>query len=295
MCPVHEKIQNCWRYAAEGRKSGMFKKLFGGVLLLMLLGVFAFGRETWSYLRTSVTHVRQAIKAEMPIEFELERARKMVEEILPDIRQCMHVIAEEEVNVEELTREIDRRTADLNGMKSSLLTQRESLETPGVITASAVSHTGAKRELAAKFARFKTLEETLGSKQQILEARRKALQSAREKLEAMLTTKQELQVQLEQLDARVKTLQAAEVANHVVIDDTQLNRAKTLILELNKNLDIKQRVLDAEGHLIASVDGPATNEAPADLLQQIDHHFGRETPPQLDVAATPAPQPEEDK
>lgn len=273
----------------------MFKKLFLGAVVLGLLGVFAFGRETWSYFRTSVTHVRQAIKAEMPIEFEVERARKMVEEILPDIRQCMHVIAEEEVNVEELTREIDRRTADLNGMKTSLLAQRETLDSPEVVTASAVSHVGAKREIAAKFARFKTLEETLGSKQQILEARGKALNAAREKLESMLTTKQDLQVQLEQLEARVKTLQAAEVANNVVIDDTQLNRAKTLILELNKNLDIKQRVLDAEGHLIASSEGAAADEVPSDLLEQIDHHFGREVPEKLDVAATPAPQPADAK
>ncbi|MCA9094220.1 MAG: hypothetical protein KDA68_12075, partial [Planctomycetaceae bacterium] len=210
----------------------MFKKLFLGVVVLGLLGVFTFGRESWSYFRTSVSHVQQAIKAEMPIEFEVERARKMVEEILPDIRQCMHVIAEEEVNVEELNREIDRRTAELKGMKTSLLAQRETLDTPEVITASAVSHVGAKRDLAARFTRFKTLEETLGSKQQILAARQKALQAAREKLEAMLTTKQDLQVQLEQLEARVKTLQAAEVANNVVIDDTQLNRAKTLINEL---------------------------------------------------------------
>ena len=149
----------------------MFKKLFIGALLLGMLSVFTFGRETWSYFRTSVTHVRQAIKSEVPVEFELERARKMVEEILPDIRQCMHVIAEEEVNVEELNREIDRRTADLKGMKTSLLAQRDAVDSPEVVTVSAVSHVGAKRELAAKFARFKTLEETLGSKQQILDAR----------------------------------------------------------------------------------------------------------------------------
>ena len=273
----------------------MFKKLFLGVAVLGLLGVFTFGRESWSYFRTSVSHVQQAIKAEMPIEFEVERARKMVEEILPDIRQCMHVIAEEEVNVEELNREIDRRTAELKGMKTSLLAQRETLDTPEVITASAVSHVGAKRDLAARFTRFKTLEETLGSKQQILAARQKALQAAREKLEAMLTTKQDLQVQLEQLEARVKTLQAAEVANNVVIDDTQLNRAKTLINELNKNLDIKQRVLDAEGHLVAAYDGSSTDEIPADLIEQIDHHFGREVPEQLDLAVTPAPQPAEAK
>jgi len=273
----------------------MFKKLFGGLFVMMLLGVFVFGREAWSYFKTSVTHVRQAIKAEMPIEFEVERARKMVEEILPDIRQCMHVIAEEEVNVEELNRDIDRRTAELTSLKSSLMAQRESLDSPQIAQVSAVSHVGAKRELAAKFVRFKTQEETLGSKRQILEARQKALQAAREKLEAMLTTKQDLQVQLEQLEARVKTLQAAEVANNVVIDDTQLNRAKTLILELNKNLDIKQRVLDAEGHLVAEVTGNRSEEIPGDLLEQIDHHFGRPAPAQVDVAATPAPQPAESR
>lgn len=278
----------------------MFKKLFSAALILGVAGVFVFGREARSYFKTSVSHVRQAIKAELPIEFEVERARKMVEEILPDIRQCMHVIAEEEVNVEELNREIDRRTVEIQGMKERLLTRRENLDSPTILTTGAatsggVSPAGARKELAVQFNRFKTLEETLGSKKQILDARQRALQAAREKLEAMLTTKQELQVQLEQLEARVKTLQAAEVANNVVIDDTQLNRAKTLINELNKNLDIKQRVLDSEGQLVSIHTASMGDEAPADLLQQIDAHFGREVPKEMSVTATPAPQPAEVK
>ncbi|MCA9094219.1 MAG: hypothetical protein KDA68_12070, partial [Planctomycetaceae bacterium] len=59
--------------------------------------------------------------------------------------------------------------------------------------------------------------------------------------------------------------------------------------------DIKQRVLDAEGHLVAAYDGSSTDEIPADLIEQIDHHFGREVPEQLDLAVTPAPQPAEAK
>lgn len=114
----------------------------------------------------------------------------------------MHVIAEEEVNVEELNREIDRRTVEIQKFKGSLLAICTNLGSAEVVTTSMVSPMGAKRELAMKFQQFKTLEETLGSKRQILEARQKALQAARENLEGMLTTKQDLQVQLEQLDAR---------------------------------------------------------------------------------------------
>lgn len=47
----------------------MIKKTVGGILLLMLVG-FLFGREARSYLRVSVSQMRQAIKSELPIEFE---------------------------------------------------------------------------------------------------------------------------------------------------------------------------------------------------------------------------------
>ena len=85
------------------------------------------------------------------------------------------------------------------------------------------------------------------SKRQILTAREKNVYAAREKLDGMLGQKRDLEVQLENLDARLKTIQAAQTASNVQLDDSQLGRAKKLIGELNKQLDVAQRMLDADG------------------------------------------------
>ena len=77
----------------------MLKKGLLGLAVAALLGTFVLGREAVSYVRAGCQNVRNAVKEEVPIEFEIERARTMVDQLIPDIRQCMHVVAEQQVRV----------------------------------------------------------------------------------------------------------------------------------------------------------------------------------------------------
>jgi chromosome segregation ATPase len=243
----------------------------------VLITSLVFGRDVVSYVKTLGSSARSAIKAEVPIEFEIQRARDMVENLVPDIRQCMHVIAEEEVNVEHLQREISRSDGELAKQKEEILALRRDLGL-GKQTYQFASRTytanEVKRDLASRFERFKTAEATLAGKRQILSAREKSVAAAREKLENMLGDKRDLEVQIENLDARMKTLQAARTATSVQLDNSQLARAKKLIGELNKQLDVAQRVLDAEGKFTGLIPVDTTPQAPEDLSAQIDEYFG---------------------
>jgi chromosome segregation ATPase len=256
----------------------MLRKAIYGTVGLCLLGGLVFGRDAFSYFRTSCASVRDAIKSEVPLEFEIARAREMVENLVPDIRKCMHVIAEEEVNVEDLTAEVTRKQTELNRHKEQILALRSDLgggKSNFRYAGRVYTPDEVKRDLAQRFERFKVAEETLASKQQILGAREKSLGAAREKLEGMLSSKQDLEVQIEHLEARLKTLQAAETASHVNIDDSQLARAKKLIRDLNKQLDVKERMLDAEGKITGLIPVETATEVPADLSEQIDTYFDR--------------------
>jgi chromosome segregation ATPase len=265
----------------------MVKKIILGTAATAAVGALVFGRDCGSYMRTSVSSVREAIKSEVPLDFEIERAREMVDHLVPDIRNCMHVIAEEEVNVEDLNREITRTEANLAKQKDQILALRTDLG-GGKSTYHYAGRTytseDVKRDLAQRFERFKTAEETLASRRQILQAREKSLVAAREKLDGMLAAKQNLEVQVENLDARLKTLQAAETASHVNIDDSQLARAKQLIRDINKQLDVKVKMLDAEGQLVGiPVDAPS--EVPENLSEQIDTYFQRDSADQTKALA----------
>jgi hypothetical protein len=95
----------------------------------------------------------------------------------------------------------------------------------------------------------------------------------------MLGQKRDLEVQLENLDARLKTIQAAQTASNVQLDDSQLGRAKKLIGELNKQLDVAQKMLDADGKFTGLIPVETSNQIPEDLSNQIDEYFGKGTKP----------------
>lgn len=259
----------------------MLKKSIMGAGSLLLLSTLVFGRDVFSYVRTSFSSCRSALKAEVPIEFELQRARDMVAHLIPDIRKCMHVIAEEEVQVDHLQKSIARCETELGRQKGEIIALRNDVGTKraGYQYAGRVyTSDEVQRDLAQRFERFKTAEATIGSKRQILTARQKSLLAAREKLEGMISSKRDMEVQIENIEARMKMLEAVQTASHVQVDDSQLARAKQLIGELNQQLDVQQKMLDAEGNFTGLIPVDATRHVPANLSQQIDEYFHQEVP-----------------
>lgn len=255
----------------------MIKKGLLGLAVAGLLGTFVFGTEAVSYLRAGCRNVKNAVKAEVPIEFEAERAQTLVERLVPDIRQCMHVVAEQQVDLENLQTLLTQKEADLTKQKEAILALRTDLGTgKGSFVYARHSYTASdvRRDLASRFERFKAAEEILAADRKILTAREQALAANREKLESMMQAKKELEVKLEQLQARIHTVKAAETVSQLAIDDSNLSNARKLISELNKQLDVKQRILDVEGKFVGliPVETPAP-AAPADLDRQIDAYF----------------------
>jgi hypothetical protein len=113
-----------------------------------------------------------------------------------------------------------------------------------------------------------------------LKAREKSLRAHEQKLDEMLAAKKDLEVQVEQLGARVKTLQAAETVSTLEIDDSELTRVKKLIRELNKQLDVKEKMLDAEGKFVGLIPVESTaTEMPAEkITEEIDAYFNTKQP-----------------
>lgn len=256
----------------------MLKKSLIGAGIVLGLAVFVFGKDVLSYARTSARSVRNAVKSEVPLDFEVKRAREMVENLVPDIRDCMHLIAEQEVDVDHLGRRIARREKELANQKKVVLALRHDLEneTEHVYAGRRYSTDDVRRDLASRFERFKTAERSLEQDQNILAAREKALKANRNKLDAMLASKQQLEVKVEQLEARLKTVEAAETAQTIQFDDTQLARAKTLIAELNKQLDVREKMLDAEGRFVDLIPVDEEPENVTDVARDIDAYFGEE-------------------
>ena len=226
----------------------MIKKAIISTTALALVGTFVFGRDVVSYVKTTATSVRTAAKSVIPVETEIQRARGMVNDLMGDIKPCMRQIAEAEVDVEHRSRAIARQEEKLAQQKGEILTLRAHVKNGDEVRYVGRTYSSAEvqEDLARRFERFKLAEQTLESNRKILRAREQIVDSTRKKLEGMLAAKRDLQVKVENLDARLQALQAAQAASEVNIDDSRLARAKELIAGLNKQLDVKGKMLDAE-------------------------------------------------
>jgi predicted nucleic acid-binding Zn-ribbon protein len=236
-----------------------------------------FGTDAYSYLSTSARKVRHEVKANVPLEFEIERARNMVAELIPDIQKNMHIIAQEEVEVEDLQTKIARSEKNLGAEKQRLLTYCSDIENRQgrfrLSNSNPARPSEVKTEVARRFERFQTAEATLKANKQMLEARQRSLVAAREKLEGMFSAKRDLEVEVQNLEARLKMLQAAQTTSQFNFDDSQLSRCKKTISELRKRLDIAERILDQDGKLVDSLSEPAP-EASEDIVEQVHSYFG---------------------
>jgi chromosome segregation ATPase len=259
----------------------MVKKSLIGAFAVVALASLVFGRDTWSYFKTSVRSVRHAIKSEVPLEFEVQRARNMVAQLDGEVRKCLHVIAEEEVNVDELKKELETQVAQHDRQKEQILVQRKDLELKKATYAYSgkiYTVSDVQRDLADRFSRYQTVEETLSTRRQVVTARENSLVAARKKLDAMLDAKEKLQVDIENLEAKMKSLDASQVASSLETNDSQVSQARRLISELNKRVEVEQKLLDGAGNISGLIPIEVALEAQPDVTAQIDNYFGGQTP-----------------
>ena len=82
---------------------------YGGVSLfaVILVGSLIFGTDLFSYVSTSAGNVRETVRDSVPVEFELQRARDLIDEILPEIHASVNVIAEDEIEIASLEKDLD--------------------------------------------------------------------------------------------------------------------------------------------------------------------------------------------
>ncbi|MDP7274809.1 MAG: hypothetical protein QF363_04975 [Planctomycetaceae bacterium] len=265
----------------------MLKKTLIGAAALMALGTFVFGRDAISYASTWGKSVRTAVKSEVPLEFEIDRARVEVENLVPDIRDMMHVIASAQVDIEYKAKEVARKDVAADSQKKALLALRGDLgsgRSEFVYASHTYTANEVRKDLEKRFKQFKVAESSLESDRQILRAWQKTMNANQEKLDTMLTAKQDLEVQLEQLEARLRSVEAAEATATLDFDDSRLARAKKLIVELNKHLDVRERQANLEGkvHGLIPVE-EVTEPTESSITSRIDDYFGSNT-----VAEEPA-------
>jgi predicted nucleic acid-binding Zn-ribbon protein len=252
----------------------MIKKLVMLVLAVGIVGSLVVGSRLGSYVSTSCERVAEAVEGSVPMEFQIDRARNMVRDLEPEIRRSMHVIAKEEVAVEQLDARIDTAEGAAAKDRSELMRLQSDLQT-GERTFRYAGHTytahEVKDDLTRRFTRFKTADATLESLRQMRDARQRNLDAAREKLTAMIAAQRQLQVEVENLEAKLKLVEVAQASSDFQFDTSQLAQAKQLMTDIRARLDVAARLADADTSFQSEI--PLDEAHPDEITEQVAAYF----------------------
>ncbi|HSW44766.1 MAG TPA: hypothetical protein VLM89_04260, partial [Phycisphaerae bacterium] len=235
---------------------------------------FFFGRDAVSYLSSSAKSIQTAVKDAVPIEFELQRARDLLEDIIPEMHANVRLIAQEEVQITTLKTDLEQNQRLLNEERVRVVKLKDTMAAQRVaytLGGQEYSHQQVKEELARSFDRYKEAEVVLAGKQRLLETRQKSLRSAMQMLERTKSQKVRLEDQIQALDSQHRLVQAAAVGSRVQFDASKLARTEKLIREIKNRLDVAERVLAHEARFIEPIAIDTIDEK--DLLMRVNDHL----------------------
>ena len=252
----------------------MIKKfvLAGGALAL--LSSVTFGVPLYSYGRCGVSWLRDSATDAMPLEWELKRARQMIADLKPEIEINAKRIAREKIEVARLQDQYAETTERLAKTQSDIERLTQDLQSENqYYTYGDRTYTSAqvKNDLGNRFKRFKTRKATADKLEQMLAARRSSLKAAHQRMDAMLSARRQLEVEVENLQARLGALRVAQTSSDLNLDDSQLSRTRELLDQIATRIDVEEETMKVDVEYFGEID----LDEPSDetLLDEISSYF----------------------
>jgi hypothetical protein len=253
----------------------MIKKALLLSLGLAVVSGVLFGKNAASYISTAYRRVTNSVEESVPIEFQIDRAKEMVRNLEPEIRRSMHVIAKEEVALEQLNQQVTGAESQSEKEKREILRLQTDLgQNKDIYRYASRSYTATevKDDLSRRFNRYKVSDDTLASMKKMRDAREKNLDAAQQKLSAMINARRKLEIDIQNLEAKRKLVEVAQASSEYVFDDSQLARAKELISDIRTRLDVAAKLANADVNVDAEI--PLEDATPSDITEQVAEYFG---------------------
>lgn len=254
----------------------------GGALLV-------YGTGLGSYVRSSGKMLQSAVKDSIPVEFEIQRARDLLEELIPEMRANLRLVAREEVEVANLEKEILRQEDAVRKETARIQHLRDTLRTDTIsyrIRGREYSRAELVDELARRFEHLTTAEMLLKGKKDLLKTRHRSLDAAVEKLEKTRIARIELASQIEALEGQFRLIQAQASGSEFRIDESKIARTQKVIGELKKRLEVAQRELAMEARFVEMI--PVEPVSESSLVDRVDAYFSRKDVPSVQDSAAVA-------
>lgn len=255
------------------------KRIAIGSVILGVLGAGVVLTGTTSYVRSSGRMIKTAVKDSIPFEFEIQRARDLLDDLVPELRANLRLVAAEEVEVANLEKEITRQKADAEAerlkvkkLRAALNQQKTSYRYGGV----EYGRDEMVSELARRFDQLRTTEKLIDGRNELLKNRKRTLDAAIRKLETTRLARVQLEAEIESLEGQFRLTQAQAAESRFEIDDSKLAQTQKVIEELRKRLDITQRVLAREAKFVENIPVEIDLESESSVVDRVDTYFSGE-------------------
>ncbi|MCA9321110.1 MAG: hypothetical protein KDB53_10260 [Planctomycetes bacterium] len=232
----------------------MFKKLIfvGGALTLV--GFLVFGGSAMARLHQSVAWVRGKVQDTVPVEYELDRARSMIEEMAPEIRECRVAIANKQVELKYIDREVTKLEERYHVEKGRLEDQAAALsdvQPTYVFLGRRVARGEMTRDAQRRFERVRSAKSILESKYACRTALSKALDSAKETLARLEEQQLKLRVNCDELEAKLRENEALKAETlDIDFDHSRLATVKSILEGIDRKLEVERQLIDNSSPLI---------------------------------------------
>ena len=252
----------------------LLKKGLVAVGVVAIVGTLAFGKDIVSYVQSSVRMTQATVKDSVPIEFELRRAKDLLDDILPEIHANIRMVAQEEVEIASLKKETldsEKAFAEEKGRVEKLSDMFKDGRSSYTIGHRKFSRQQLTDELRHRFDRLRESELVLESKRRLLSTRERSLDSAMELLDRTKSQKRLLASKIEGLESKHRLIKASSVGTGVTVDNSMIAKTEKLIDNINKRLEVAERVLTHESAYVQVINIDEISED--ELVEQIEEYF----------------------
>ena len=257
------------------------KKAAIGIGSVVILGGLIFGTGVWSYMRTVGGVARAAAEDAIPVSLQIERARDMLRNDLePQIKGLKKEVIALRVEIERKENTHARRADELADQRYAMMKRTEELEsgkTTFKVSNVGYSKADFEKDLETRLNRYEIAESTFQHEGQVLNAKKKALEAAEKKIEALVSARTDVKLQIEELEARLKAVEAEESINHIKVDDSKLSKIQTLLSDLDADVTVREQVVDAEGQRLTDLIPVEEEAVPTKVVDRARALLGTET------------------
>jgi chromosome segregation ATPase len=256
-------------------------------------GFFLFGTHMGSYISTVTGSVREGIRGQIPVEFELKRAEKLIQEIDPEIQGCKRDLAQAEVDLDDLSASVNKLEQIVASEHRKVQNGYKFLAGEGNGEVRLASNRYQQRrfetELAHAFDAYNNNTAILKTKQALIERQTQAVAAAKQRLDVVRAEKVRLESMVSSLKVQKASLDAlAAGSQRFDLDDSSLSKAKEVLANVKERLDVTQKMLEYD--MFPETIGDIAEAPRRDIITEIREHFdtGNEVQGSVVIELAPA-------